>query len=834
MVLLVADRLELARFVNAAFRHADEGTAVLLRSFAEGSSEVLRSVRVPIDAANLEAVIDHAAHLATKAANTARPALFAPPVATFQGSRARERDLANGLVLTVEVDHAPATARRNLEYLLGPATLVVASGGAWTDPETGAVEPKLHLHWRCAEPTRTAAEHAELKHARRLACRLAGADPSAISIVHPLRWPGSFHRKSQLPRLARILELRPEVELVPGEVIELLQPILPREPLGSRSTAGPAGTPLLEAADLLALAEVIANPDRDWADWNRIGLAFFAASGGSEAGLAAFERVSQRSAKHDPTTTTARWAHYRRSPPDRLGAGTLIYEARQVAPAFRLPSRSTGPGRASRSAPDPEPDGRDGGRPGRSAAAGEAPDRSDGAPDGDSGGGNGSSSHGDGSSSGGGDILEPWRAELICNSRGAPRDCVANAVLILRRDPSLAGRLRLDEMEQAVTVHAPPWRSDVTWRPWAEVDDTELANWCQIRGVILKPATCAAAVELVASHHRHHALRAWLEGLSWDGTPRLDRWLETYLGAGLADPGARAAGSVPDPQGREAPSARPEAFTGYLHAIGAKWLISAVARVFRPGCKVDHVLVLEGAQGIGKSSALRVLAGGDAWFADEVADLGSKDAAQGLRGKWILELAEMAALRRAEVERMKAFLTRTTDHYRPSFGRRSGDFPRQCVFAATTNDEAYLADASGNRRFWPVKVTAVRLEELARDCEQLWAEAVQRFKAGESWWLDRELEAVATEEQAGRRDEDPWDNVVLEWLGRQTKPAHTVGEILKGALRLDEADWTPAAQNRVARCLKAHGYERHQRRDPTQKDGQGRSRRVYVYQRCHR
>ena len=154
-VRLEADRAELARFVDATFRYADDGTDAVLRTFAEGSNEVLGTVRVPLNGAGLDPIIDHAAHQATKAANAARPAVFAPPVATFIGSRTRERDLGNGLVLTVEADQAPAIARRNLQFVLGPPTVVVASGGHWTDPETGEVEDKLHLHWRCREPSRT-------------------------------------------------------------------------------------------------------------------------------------------------------------------------------------------------------------------------------------------------------------------------------------------------------------------------------------------------------------------------------------------------------------------------------------------------------------------------------------------------------------------------------------------------------------------------------------------------------------------------------------------------------------------------------------------------------
>ena len=190
---LEADRAEIEQFVNATFRYADEGTAVCLRNFAEGSDDVLKTVRVSVVEGELTAIVDNASHLATRAANAIRPAVFAPPVATFTGSRARERDLGNGLVLTVEADKSPSIARRNLEALVGLPTVVVASGGEWTDPNTGKVQDKLHLHWRSSEPSRSTTEHEKLKRARRLACELVGADKTAITLVHPLRWPGSWH-----------------------------------------------------------------------------------------------------------------------------------------------------------------------------------------------------------------------------------------------------------------------------------------------------------------------------------------------------------------------------------------------------------------------------------------------------------------------------------------------------------------------------------------------------------------------------------------------------------------------------------------------------------------
>jgi hypothetical protein len=323
MVRLEADRAALARFVDGTFRYADDGTDAVLRTFAEGSNEVLGTVRVPLNGAGLDHIIEHAAHQATKAANAARPAVFAPPVATFVGSRTRERDLGNGLVLTVEADQAPAIARRNLQFVLGPPTVLVASGGHWTDPETGEIEDKLHLHWRCREPTRSGAEHAILKQARALACAFVGGDASAISLVHPLRWPGSWHRKND-PRLARIVDLRPDVEIEPSEAVEVLEPLIPVRCAGGLQRKGAQHASELDDQALAALAEIITNPDREWADWNRLGMAFFAASNGSEAGLAAFDQISQRSAKYDAGDTRRRWEHFHQSPPHRLGPGTLI------------------------------------------------------------------------------------------------------------------------------------------------------------------------------------------------------------------------------------------------------------------------------------------------------------------------------------------------------------------------------------------------------------------------------------------------------------------------------------------------------------------------------
>jgi putative DNA primase/helicase len=168
--------------------------------------------------------------------------------------------------------------------------------------------------------------------------------------------------------------------------------------------------------------------------------------------------------------------------------------------------------------------------------------------------------------------------------------------------------------------------------------------------------------------------------------------------------------------------------------VAARWLISAVARVFQPGAKADCCLILEGGQGIGKSSALRIL--GDPWFTDEIADLGGKDASFQTQGVWIVEIAELDSMNRSEVSRIKSFMSRNVGRFRPPYGRRIVESPRQCVFAGSVNHNVYLRDETGGRRFWPVECRSIDLAGLKRDRDQPWAEAVFKYQAGSPWWLE--------------------------------------------------------------------------------------------------
>ena len=361
------------------------------------------------------------------------------------------------------------------------------------------------------------------------------------------------------------------------------------------------------------------------------------------------------------------------------------------------------------------------------------------------------------------DAIDPaWKANLDLNQAKEPRKNLFNACVALRCHPHMAGRLAYDEFRGCTFARGPlPW-DDQANRPWSPMDDLAVTEWLQSLeiGVGVGSTVAREAVERVAYERRVHPVLEYLEDLEWDGIKRLGSWLTTYLGA------------TNSPLNK---------------AFGRAFLISAVARVMKPGCKVDHMPILEGRQGTQKSKALRTLVG-DEWFTDQITDLGTKDSCQDLRGVWVIELSELSAIRPNEVERVKAFISRQVDHYRPSYGRRSVDFKRQGVFIGTTNAHEYLTDDTGNRRFWPVACGVVDIEALARDRDQLWAEAVVAYHAGEQWWLERdELREAARREQELRLIDDPWEATIADWLEHPRKqPGPEDGE--RKPILLDHTD----------------------------------------------
>jgi predicted P-loop ATPase len=374
-----------------------------------------------------------------------------------------------------------------------------------------------------------------------------------------------------------------------------------------------------------------------------------------------------------------------------------------------------------------------------------------------------------------------WRKQLIVNDKGAPRGLLANAITALRNAPQWRGVLGFNEFSLSITaLRDAPW--DATPAKWGDHEDRLTCDWLQHRGIHVSPETAGQAVDTVSRDHCFHPVRQYLNSLEWDGVRRLDYWLSIYLGAPQSD---------------------------YISAVGSRWGISAVARIFEPGCKADCCIIAESPQGSGKSRAFKTLGG--EWFTDEIADLGSKDSAMQTRGVWIIEIAELDSMSRADSGKIKAFMSRTTDRFRPPYGKHLIESPRQCVFAGSVNHSQYLRDETGARRFWPVACGTIDNAALARDRDLLWAEAVARYRSGGVWWLDSaELIVQAHEEQASRYEGDAWEETIREWVaGRQTV---SIPNILQICLAKDPANWTQTDQNRVARTLKAMRWERYRRR----------------------
>ena len=526
-----------------------------------------------------------------------------------------------------------------------------------------------------------------------------------------------------------------------------------------KSSGERTGLPFAEVADaLMAIPNDGSNPDddgRDW--WLHIGMALHHETDGDEEGLEAFQDWSERHPSYDYVKTLDAWLSFEG---DGRTAATILREAyhhgwRNVALEDRLLDECWTPEELE-------------------AIAKEALDAETQA------------------------VIE----ELV----GVPAKAMAKVewgtpmmrgdkpVINLYNTTVYLGR-NLDSILPGLAHNRMTGRDE--WRDGQITDAVvSIARMAlEKRGLeTVGKDLVADAAQAVARKLAYHPIRDYLDGLCWDGVPRLDSWLVRHAGADD---------------------------TPYTRAVGRKFLLAMVARVMKPGCKHDHTLVLSGEQGQDKSKACSIIAGAE-HFSDTLPSIsGDKtDAIRHLQGKWLVELAEMAPSRKSDAGDLKAFLSGAVDRVRMPYAKFDEAFPRQCVFVGTTNDDQFLRDATGGRRFWPVAVRQViDTESLAAERDQLFAEAMDAFKAGEPWWLDREFEAEhAAPVQAGAYVADSWGDDVALWLDKPhdeldeeagVKMEVTVSQVLSDALGINSGRHTMADQKRAGDVMRQLGWTKH-------------------------
>lgn len=376
------------------------------------------------------------------------------------------------------------------------------------------------------------------------------------------------------------------------------------------------------------------------------------------------------------------------------------------------------------------------------------------------------------------DDAPAWLDDLTTRADGAVKATIANVLVILENAADLAGVFGYDEFATRTTfLRAAPWGEGKHGQPVGDADVVRLtAHLSRRYGCDAEVTTVGRALEAAALRRAYNPVRDYLDGLQHDGAARIDTWLVDHLGA---------------------------EDSAYTRAVGRRILIAAVARAYDPGCQVDSALVLEGSQGTGKSTAVKTLSRG--FYTDDVPDLtDAKESAGALKGAWLVELSELEGMRRADATRIKAFISRRVDRFRPPYGHHLQEYPRRCVFIATTNESTYLADATGGRRFWPVRCGAINTAALAVVVDQLWAEGVAAYRAGASHWLDTdELHAEASAHQEDRLERDTWEEEAAEFL--RAHDSVTTKELLDH-LRVDANMQKRTDAMRAANVVRAAGF----------------------------
>lgn len=382
-------------------------------------------------------------------------------------------------------------------------------------------------------------------------------------------------------------------------------------------------------------------------------------------------------------------------------------------------------------------------------------------------------------------IDETWRARLLVTldqdgGVSGLKQVGANAGLILANAPELKGRIRFNDVTKEIDI-------DGELSKWSKATlDVEIANWLSHSEYRLNLSTKIVAEQLlaVARRNAYDPLAAWLGSLKWDGTKRLENFLVNYFGA-TGD-------------------------THYLARVGTGFMIGAVARAMKPGSKVDNVMVLQGPQGIKKSTALRILGG--SYFSDTKFNVAEKDGRMMASRFWIIELSEMAAMKKADVESLKGFFSSAWDDIRVPYGKVLERFLRRCIFVGSTNAEEFLPPDDQQRRYWPVKVSLIDAEGLERDRDQIWAEAAARYSIGEQWWLEgADIEIAEKVAQMASRASAMTEPILQWWLGLKTPRPDvlTTHRVASEALNMLTAQsCSDGVKQEVGRALRSLGFSR--------------------------
>lgn len=390
-----------------------------------------------------------------------------------------------------------------------------------------------------------------------------------------------------------------------------------------------------------------------------------------------------------------------------------------------------------------------------------------------------------------------WESKLMFKSTGEIITNTHNMMLYLKNHPDVADAFAFDkQLCQNQLIKRPPWLNPNETLPMV-IDDNQVmlaTAWLNTKMFNATDILVGRVISSVCKNNTYNSLQDYLKKLMWDGKPRIDKLFVYYCRA---------------------------KDTEYHRLVGRKFCISAVARALKPGSKVDNMIILEGKQGIKKSTFIETLFG-ENFFTDHLDTLGSKECVQQMIGKWGIELAELHNLESVSDNLKKGFISRKTDKIRLPYDKNTTDIPRTCVFIGTTNqvNGTYLTDSTGERRYWPVICSGMNLDAVRKDRDQIWAEAVKAFRSDEKWYFEGADNKMVKEEQQQRTVIDPLTDKIMSFV--DAKHSVTVAEILEECLNLSYDKFTRSIEMRVSNILKLEGWEK------SRKMYNGKRLRLYV------